>query len=193
MTRQLQMHPDRLFPADPDIRNITWRLYDAVAGLPIISPHGCTDPDLLETIDTLMRDEAATSFTSAAGQDLAAYANALIVRFKNPALNHRLAQIAMDGSQKISQRWLETLAYLQSEARQCPAILTALAGWLTHVRAGVHIEDDPMADQFAEIARQTDPDGFIDAFFTGSGYFAKHWQPTADDRAFLLTRVRGRP
>lgn len=44
MTRPLQIHPDRLFPADPEIRKITRRLYDAVADLPIISPHGHTDP-----------------------------------------------------------------------------------------------------------------------------------------------------
>jgi fructuronate reductase len=149
------------------------------------------DPDLLATTNILMREEAATSFTPAAGQDLSAYADALIARFKNPALNHRLAQIAMDGSQKIPQRWLETLAYHQSNGRQCPAILTAIAAWLTHVRAGVRIEDDPMADEFAEIASETDPDSFIDALFTGSGYFSQHWQPTADDRAFLLKRVGG--
>ena len=51
MTRPLQIHPDRLFPADPDIRNITRRLYDAVAGLPIISPHGHTDPEWWATDD----------------------------------------------------------------------------------------------------------------------------------------------
>ena len=151
------------------------------------------DVNLLETVNILMREEAATSFAPAAGQDLSSYADALIARFKNPALNHRLAQIAMDGSQKIPQRWLETLAYHQGEGRQCRAILTALASWIAHVRNGVRIEDDPMADQFAEIASQTDPDGLIGALFTGSGYFAKHWQPTPYDRAFLLTRVRDRP
>lgn len=148
------------------------------------------DPDLLATTNILMREEAATSFTPAAGQDLSAYADALIARFKNPALNHRLAQIAMDGSQKIPQRWLETLAHHQGKGRKCPAILTALAGWLTHVRAGVRIEDDPMADLFATLASKTAPDSFIDALFTGSGYFSQHWQPTVDDRAFLLMRVR---
>lgn len=148
------------------------------------------DPDLLATINTLMREEAATSFTPAAGQDLSAYADALIARFKNPALNHRLAQIAMDGSQKIPQRWLETLAYHQGEGRQCPAILTALAGWIAHVRSGVRVEDDPMGDVFEALASKTAPDSFIDALFTGSGYFSQHWQPTADDRAFLLTRFR---
>lgn len=44
MPRPLILHPDRLFPADPDMRAITRRLYKEVAGLPIISPHGHTDP-----------------------------------------------------------------------------------------------------------------------------------------------------
>ncbi len=42
--RPLHLHPDRLFPADPEVRSITRRLYDQVATLPIISPHGHTDP-----------------------------------------------------------------------------------------------------------------------------------------------------
>ena len=37
-------HPDRLFPAVASTRDIARRLYDSVAGLPIISPHGHTDP-----------------------------------------------------------------------------------------------------------------------------------------------------
>lgn len=42
--RPLALHPDRLFPVDEDVRAITRRLYDNVARLPIISPHGHTDP-----------------------------------------------------------------------------------------------------------------------------------------------------
>ena len=38
------MHPDRLFPAEPELRAIARDLYDEVAGLPIVSPHGHTDP-----------------------------------------------------------------------------------------------------------------------------------------------------
>ncbi|WP_306120367.1 MULTISPECIES: glucuronate isomerase [unclassified Roseitalea] len=37
-------HPDRLLPADPGVRAIARRLYDHVAGLPIVSPHGHCDP-----------------------------------------------------------------------------------------------------------------------------------------------------
>jgi glucuronate isomerase len=45
MTRPLSLHPDRLFPANSDTRSIARRLYTDVAGLPIISPHGHTDPE----------------------------------------------------------------------------------------------------------------------------------------------------
>jgi len=38
------MHPDRLFPADQSTRAIARRLYNSVRALPIISPHGHTDP-----------------------------------------------------------------------------------------------------------------------------------------------------
>jgi glucuronate isomerase len=38
------LHPDRLFPADTTVRAIARRLYGEVHALPIISPHGHTDP-----------------------------------------------------------------------------------------------------------------------------------------------------
>ena len=43
-TRTLHVHPDRLFSPDPIQRAIARRLYTAVRDLPIISPHGHTDP-----------------------------------------------------------------------------------------------------------------------------------------------------
>lgn len=44
MSRPLQLHPDRLLPADPQTRSIARELYASVAKLPIVSPHGHTDP-----------------------------------------------------------------------------------------------------------------------------------------------------
>ncbi len=38
------LHEDRLFPSDPAGRALARRLYDVVSTLPIISPHGHTDP-----------------------------------------------------------------------------------------------------------------------------------------------------
>jgi glucuronate isomerase len=38
------LHPDRLLPVEPKTRAIARRLHASVSGLPIISPHGHTDP-----------------------------------------------------------------------------------------------------------------------------------------------------
>ncbi|MFK4874058.1 glucuronate isomerase [Novosphingobium sp. ZW T3_23] len=42
--RSLELHSDRLFPADPSIRRIARALHQSVEKLPIVSPHGHTDP-----------------------------------------------------------------------------------------------------------------------------------------------------
>lgn len=44
MANTLHLHPDRLFPSNPDTRAIARRLYEQVKDLPIVSPHGHTDP-----------------------------------------------------------------------------------------------------------------------------------------------------
>src|SRR3954471_18199714 len=44
MPRPLKLDPDRLLPADPATRAVARALYAEVAGLPIVSPHGHTDP-----------------------------------------------------------------------------------------------------------------------------------------------------
>jgi glucuronate isomerase len=45
MGKALQLHDDRLFPAEPGTRAVARRLYRDIAGLPILSPHGHTDPE----------------------------------------------------------------------------------------------------------------------------------------------------
>lgn len=43
--KPLTLHPDRLLPSDPATRAIARALYQSVKDLPIISPHGHTDPE----------------------------------------------------------------------------------------------------------------------------------------------------
>lgn len=49
MARPLIFHDDRLFPADERTRSIARELYSTVKSLPIISPHGHTDPSWFAT------------------------------------------------------------------------------------------------------------------------------------------------
>ena len=45
--QSLQLHADRFFPADPAERSAARAVYEATAGLPIVSPHGHVDARLL--------------------------------------------------------------------------------------------------------------------------------------------------
>ena len=44
MTFSLHLHPDRLLPTDPGVRDIARRIYESVKDLPILSPHGHVPP-----------------------------------------------------------------------------------------------------------------------------------------------------
>ncbi|ALH82432.1 mannitol dehydrogenase family protein [Sphingopyxis macrogoltabida] len=131
------------------------------------------DPDIRPVIERLMREEAAPTIAAAPGQDLAAYADALLDRFANPALDHRLAQIAMDGSQKIPQRWLETLAWHQRRGAPCPSLEAGVAAWIAFLRSGEPV-DDPLADHLR--AAVAGPDAMARLFGEG-GLIASDWRP----------------
>lgn len=62
MTRSLDMHPDRLFPPEPAVRDIARRLYTEVEGLPIISPHSHVPPELIAD-DTPFNDPTSLLIT----------------------------------------------------------------------------------------------------------------------------------
>lgn len=58
----LAPHPDRLLPSDPGVRAIARRIYESIAGLPIISPHGHVDARLF--VDDAAFDNPTTLFIS---------------------------------------------------------------------------------------------------------------------------------
>ncbi|MBT2134968.1 mannitol dehydrogenase family protein [Croceibacterium sp. LX-88] len=147
------------------------------------------DPMLRGLIERLMRQEAATSLAPAAGQDLEAYADALLARFADPALNHRLIQIAMDGSQKVPQRWLETLAYHQRYGEPCPALIEAIVAWLRHVRGDRRPVDDPMAAQLAALWATEGSSGIAAALFGPQGLFSHVWRADEASLARLTRRL----
>lgn len=147
------------------------------------------DLALRPTIEQLMRNEALTSLAPAPGQNLDAYADALLARFANSALNHKLIQIAMDGSQKIPQRWLATLTHHQRSGRQCPALLTALAAWIAHVRGVSDPVSDPLADELAALWQSAGREGIVEALFGPGGLFAQYWVADAAATAALKAAI----
>lgn len=114
------------------------------------------DPVFGAYVRRLWQDEIIPALTPPPGVDLAAYADALAARFANPAIRHRTWQIAMDGSQKLPQRILGTIAEGRAAGRAVPGLTLAVAAWLRYVsgrdEAGAPIDvRDPMAARLAAL------------------------------------------
>ncbi|MFC6981088.1 hypothetical protein [Microbulbifer taiwanensis] len=103
-----------------------------------------------------LANEASDSVAAPAEFDLEEYQRQLLERFSNRALRHRTWQIAMDGSQKIPQRWLGTLRHQLQSGGSIDLLTFALACWIRYVSAvddaGNAIEvSDPLARQLKSI------------------------------------------
>ncbi len=84
------------------------------------------------------------------GVDPGAYVESLKQRFGNPAIQHRTAQIAMDGSQKLPQRLISTLRERIKAGLPSPTLATALAAWMHFAVKTAHTPggklNDPLSD-----------------------------------------------
>lgn len=86
-------------------------------------------------------DEAARHLPLPAGE-IAAYRAALIERWSNPRIQHRLAQIAADGSLKLPVRVLPVLRAERAAGRMPAGAVRAVAAWIAHLRgAGTPVKD----------------------------------------------------
>ena len=124
------------------------------------------DPDLAAYANSLWRSEIIPTLAPPPGEDLELYAQALLARYANPAIQHRTWQIAMDGSQKLPQRILGTLSATIGSGRAAPGLVLAVAAWMIYVRgtdlAGGAIDvRDPLATELRAAANGPDPVGAI--------------------------------
>lgn len=78
-------------------------------------------------------DEAARHLTLPP-DDVAAYRAALLARFANPRIQHRLAQIAADGSAKLAVRVVPTVRAERAAGRVPTGGARAIAAWTLHLR-----------------------------------------------------------
>jgi fructuronate reductase len=96
------------------------------------------DEDVLPTVDGLPHGA------------LTRYRDTVFERFQNPRIRHGTLRIAMDGSQKISQRWARTIeANLQIGRIPC-GLAAAIAAWIGFIALttspGGPALDDPLGD-----------------------------------------------
>ena len=129
-------------------------------------------PDFVGWMRRFTAEEVTPTLAPPPGIDLRDYREALVRRFRNPALPHRTQQIAMDGSQKLPQRILGTIrdgiAAEHSVALGCLAV----AAWMRYAYGedehGRRIDvSDPLAPTFGSLAarHRGDPRGFARSFF----------------------------
>jgi fructuronate reductase len=94
----------------------------------------------------------ASAHLSLPAAEVAVYRAALLERFANPHIRHRLDQIAADGSQKLPVRILPVLRLERSTGRLPEGAVRVLAAWLAHLRgAGVPVHD-PRAEELTSAA-----------------------------------------
>lgn len=149
------------------------------------------DPVLRALVEEVMAEAAAT-LAPVDGQDLSAYAQALLDRFDNPSLGHRLLQIAMDGTQKIPQRWLASIATLQQQGKLPRALLFALASWIAFVTTPGRDVDDPLARELAQIRDRSSGNATaaVEAIAGDRGLFRGVWRADAQTLEQLVAQVQ---
>ena len=123
-----------------------------------------SDLQLRRQAHGLMR-EAAQTLVDVTEDDTEAYASALLKRFENPDLKHRLRQIAMDGSLKIPYRWCDSLRALLADKKEAPNLKLALLRWTEFCCAEVvgksAIQDSHADEIIVAVTSQTPQDALL--------------------------------
>lgn len=144
-------------------------------------------PQLAAFVERLMREDIAPTLAAPAGFDANAYIDAILERFRNPAIRHRLSQIAWDGSQKIPIRLIGTLRDALAAGRSIDRLCLPVAAWMHFVRrqakAGVALVD-PMAEELADIGKAATGEarGDVGAFLRLGEMFAGMAGMAGEDR-----------
>jgi fructuronate reductase len=111
------------------------------------------DSALARFAERLIRDDIIDSLEPSP-LDLQNYAGEILQRFRNPAIGHKLSQIAWDGSQKLPYRLLDTIADALAAGRAVERLAVPVAAWMLFVqrqaRAGAEIVD-PLGGELSRI------------------------------------------
>jgi fructuronate reductase len=139
----------------------------------------------------LMVKEQAPTLEAPEGVDLGDYADALIGRYCNPNIRHRTWQIAMDGSQKLPQRALESIAHHLKAGTPYPRLALLVAGWMIYV-SGTDLQGqpidvrDPLADKLKVLASGDSAEAIVNGLMQKSGVFPEELAESAPLQSALI-------
>lgn len=147
-----------------------------------------SDPLLASFVERLMRHVIAPAITLPVSMDVSVYMDAILERFRNPSIRHRLSQIAWDGSQKLPVRLLSTISDALAANLSIHALCLSIAAWMQFVRRQAHhgvALIDPMNEELSAVGLACTGDASVDvdAFLKLDTVFA----PLAGDARFTRT------
>jgi fructuronate reductase len=145
--------------------------------------------ELGDAVRRYMDEDASPTLEVPPGFDLAAYKSSLLERFANPALRHRTAQIATDGSQKLPQRLLGVVRDRLAAGAEPRWAALAVAAWMRHVQTAREL-DDPMADLLrTAVARASTPSDVVDALLSVTDVFGPDLRESVVFRDLLVDHL----
>jgi fructuronate reductase len=140
--------------------------HSSIAYLGVLAGHDTVaksfgDPDIRGFVQALW-SEAVPTLPTDAGLDPEKYVRDLTDRFDNTALQHRTAQIANDGSQKLPQRIIGSALDRLSADASADHLMLAVAAWiraaeLRGAKLPTNHFTDPLDVQLAKIADAEQP------------------------------------
>lgn len=153
------------------------------------------DPAIRRFIDEFMTDEVMATLPTDL-RNLAAYRDALLDRFRNPALLHRTWQIAMDGSQKLPQRLLGTIRDRLAQSLPATRATLGVAAWMRYVTGideqGRDIDvRDPLAARLRTISDRAggSPAQLVDGLLGVTDVFGDDLPRNESFRAMLISHL----
>ncbi|MEP7452714.1 mannitol dehydrogenase family protein [Phyllobacterium sp. SB3] len=129
-------------------------------------------PGFNDLIEAMMDEEISPTLPPLPGFDLAAYKTELRERFRNPALRHRTWQIAMDGSQKLPQRLLNTIRKCIESGSSFDRLALGVAAWMRYVTgvsetgAAIDVRDPLAAELKSRTAKKNSADEIFNALIS---------------------------
>ncbi len=123
------------------------------------------DAKLSHAVESMMREDIVPTLHPAPGLDFNAYISDLLNRFRNPALTHKLIQIASDGSQKLPYRIVGSMADALKGGRSIRRFTISLGAWMRFVirqaKADIVLQD-PLHEKLAAVGKSCTGDAALD-------------------------------
>jgi fructuronate reductase len=148
------------------------------------------DARLAGFVERMVFADVLPGVPTLAGFDLRRYVDDVLARFRNPAIHHRLAQIAIDGSQKLPYRLFDSVVAARVAGRPVERLLLPVAAWMRWVaRAPSAAEiNDPLATALWAAARDSvDP---VERFMALTALFSAALRDDAVVRDALVSAWR---